>query len=203
MQHCIQSTVMLLNLLLMSKGLKSIKYSVYTGLLPLPGGKAIWSFCLGGLTVHHQSVWGGSFVNFLGLVKLQGWLQARRKANPKFLKLKGALSNLVILTYLQQSCILHTLNKLPAQCNFDLKSVFNTWRMWACIIPLESAGSVLWKVGSHEQVDQPIYRLQHQMLRCQVTQTHLSLIAHTWPIFDQSRFCTPCEPPAQSSRRLV
>ena len=31
-----------------------------------------------------------SFVNFLGLVKLQGWLQARPTANPQFLKLKGA-----------------------------------------------------------------------------------------------------------------
>ena len=59
------------------------------GLSPLPGGKAIWAFCLGGLVVHHQSVWGGSFVNFLGLVKLQGWLQARHTANPQFLKLKG------------------------------------------------------------------------------------------------------------------
>ena len=64
-------------------------YFVYSGLLPLPGGKAIWAFCLWGLVVHHQSVWGGSFVNFLGLVKLQGWLQARCTANPQFLKLTG------------------------------------------------------------------------------------------------------------------
>ena len=35
-------------------------------------------------------VWGGSFVNFLGPVKLQGWLQARCTANPQFLKLWGA-----------------------------------------------------------------------------------------------------------------
>ena len=49
----------------------------------------VWAFRLGGLAVH-QSVWGGSFVNFLGLVKLQGWLQARCTANPQFLKLKGA-----------------------------------------------------------------------------------------------------------------
>ena len=49
----------------------------------------VWAFHLGGLAVH-QSVRGGSFVNFLGLVKLQGWLQARRTANPQFLKLKGA-----------------------------------------------------------------------------------------------------------------
>ena len=53
----------LLNLLLMSKGLKV--YSVYSGLLPLPGGKAIvCAFYLGGLAVHHWSVRGGSFVNF-------------------------------------------------------------------------------------------------------------------------------------------
>ena len=60
------------------------------GLLPLPGRKAIWAFHLGGLVVHHQSVQGGSFVNFLGLVKLQGWLQAKHTANPQFLKLRGA-----------------------------------------------------------------------------------------------------------------
>ena len=65
-------------------------YSVYSGLSPLPGGKAIWAFCLGSLAVHHQSVWGGSFVNFLRHVKLQGWLQARCTANPQFLKLRGA-----------------------------------------------------------------------------------------------------------------
>ena len=51
---------------------------------------SIWkAFRLGGLAVHHQSVWGGSFVNFLGLVKLEGWLQARHTANPQFLKLRG------------------------------------------------------------------------------------------------------------------
>ena len=46
---------------------------------------------------------------------------------------------------------------------------------------LEVAGSVSGKVRSHKQVDVPIHRLQHQMLVCQVTQTRLSLIAHTWP----------------------
>ena len=75
--------------------------------------------------------------------------------------------------------------------------------MWACIIPLELAGSVLCKVGSHEQVDQPTHRLQHQMLGYQVTQTHLSLIARTWALFDQSRSCTPCVPPAQLTSKLV
>ena len=51
---------------------------------------SIWkTFRLGGLAVHHQSVWGGSSVNFLGLVKLQGWMQARCTVNPQFLKLRG------------------------------------------------------------------------------------------------------------------
>ena len=49
----------------------------------------VWAFRLWGLAVH-QSIQGGSFVNFLGLVKLQGWLQARHTANPQFLKLRSA-----------------------------------------------------------------------------------------------------------------
>ena len=120
------------------------------------------------------------------------------------LKTKGVLSNLVILRYLwEQSCILHTLTKLPVYCNFDSKSVFSAWRSWACRVPLEVAGSVSDKVGSHKQVDLPIHRLQLWMLWCQLTHTHLGLIAHTWPVFDQSRSCTPCEIPTQSSKRLV
>ena len=75
--------------------------------------------------------------------------------------------------------------------------------MWACIIPLESAGSVFGKVGSHEQVNVPINRLQHQMLGCQVTHTCLSLIACIWPKFDQSRSCNPCEPSAQLTNKIV
>ena len=44
----------LFNLLLMLKVLKmSNMYSVYSGLLPLPGEKAIWALCLGDLVVHH------------------------------------------------------------------------------------------------------------------------------------------------------
>ena len=50
---------------------------------------SIWkAWHLGGLAVH-QSVQGGSFVDFLGLVKLQAWLQARHSANAQFLKLRG------------------------------------------------------------------------------------------------------------------
>ena len=37
-QHCIQSTVTRFTHV---KGIKDIMYSVYSGLLPLPGGKAI------------------------------------------------------------------------------------------------------------------------------------------------------------------
>ena len=162
----------------------------------------VWAFRLGGLAVH-QSVRGGSFVNFLGLVKLQGWLQARHTANPQFLKLKGAQQPGNSYISMEQSCILHTLTNCLPVLNFDLKSIFSAWRTWACTIPLELAGSVLCKVRSHEQVDVPIHRLQHQMLGCQVTQTCLSLIAHTWPWFYPSRSCTPCVPPAQLTNKLV
>ena len=71
----------LLNLLLMPKVSKmSNIYSVYSGILPLPGGKAIWAFRLGDLAVHHQSVGGGCFVNFLGLVNYKG--DCRQDAQP-------------------------------------------------------------------------------------------------------------------------
>ena len=77
----------------------------------------VWAFHLGGLAVH-QSVQGGSFVKFLGLVKLQGWLQARCTANPQFLKLKGAQQpgN----SYISMGTKLHTphSNKLPACTKF-------------------------------------------------------------------------------------
>ena len=143
---------------------KLLHYSVYRGLSPLPGGRlfVIWkAFHLGGLAVH-QSVQGGSFVNFLGLVSYKGDCR-QMHSQSLILKTKGALRKLVILRYLwEQICILYTLTKLPAKCmNFDPKSVFNAWRMWACTIPLEVAGSVSGKVGSHEQVDLPIHRLQH------------------------------------------
>ena len=48
--------------------------------------------------------------------QLQGWLQTRTHSQSPILKLtQGVISNPVILTYLwEQSCILHTLTKLPA-----------------------------------------------------------------------------------------
>ena len=43
------------------------------GPLPLQGGRLfIWAFHPVGLAVHHQSVQGGSFVNFLGLDNYKG-----------------------------------------------------------------------------------------------------------------------------------
>ena len=83
-QHCIQSNVTHLTHV---RGVECV-LCIQWPLTPARR-KAIWAFCLGGLALHHQSVWGGSFVNFLGLVKLQGWLQARCTANPQFLKLRG------------------------------------------------------------------------------------------------------------------
>ena len=167
--------------------------TLYTGPLTPPGRKAIY------LSLPPCGFSGSPPVSLRRLSwtwQLQGWLQARYTANPQFLNAMGVLSNPVILTYLQPSCILHTLTNCLPVLNFDQKSVFSAWWPWACIIPLEVAGSVSGKVRSHEQVDVPIHRLQHQMLGCQVTQTHLSLIAHTWPWFYPSRSCTPCLPPA-------
>ena len=66
---------------------------------------------------------------------------------------------------------------------------------------MEVAGSVSGKVGSHEQVDLLIHSLTHCMLQCQLPQTHLSLIACTWPVFNLSRI--PCEPPPQLTNKLV
>ena len=92
MQHYIQSTDTHLT------HVKDVKYYVLRIQWPLTPVRregyllqySIWkAFHLGCLVVHHQSVWGGSFVNFLRLVKLQGWLQARHTANSQFLKLMG------------------------------------------------------------------------------------------------------------------
>ena len=155
MQHCKQSTVKLLNVLLMLKGSKC-QIRCVQGLSPRPGGKAIWAFRLGGLAVHHQSVLVGSFVNFLGLVRLQGWLQARCTANPKFLKLKGAQQPGI--SYITMGTKLHHPDPNQTSClslrTKDVSSVNEN--MWACIIPLESVCSVSGRVDSPEQVDVPM-----------------------------------------------
>ena len=70
---------MLLILLLMSKGLKVSNTTLYTG---PPMGKAIYlkAFDLVSLAIHHKSVRGGSFVNFLELVNYKG--DCRQDAQP-------------------------------------------------------------------------------------------------------------------------
>ena len=73
-----------------TQSITHVKYSVYRASRPSKGEGYLFESLLVGLAVHHQSVRGGSFVNFLGLVKLQGWLPARCTANPHFLKLRGA-----------------------------------------------------------------------------------------------------------------
>ena len=71
-------TVMLL-ILLMSKGSKV--YSVYRAPCPSRGeGYLFEPSALWGLVVHHQSVRGGSFVNFLGLVNYKS--DCRQDAQP-------------------------------------------------------------------------------------------------------------------------
>ena len=123
--------------------------------LTLPGGKAIvWAFHFGGLAVH-QSVQGGSFVNFLGLVKLQGWLQARHTANPQFLKLKGAQqpsNSYISMTKLHPPYPNWTCHK---QIIENLEH-FNTWSVGACEVPWALAGSDAYIVGSCEPLDVPI-----------------------------------------------
>ena len=131
--------------------------TLYKVASPLQGGRLLYcAFCLVDLAVHQPEE--AALLTFLDLSTTRV-IAGKTHSKSPILKIKGALSNPVILRYLQ-SCILHTLTKLPAS-NFDLKSIFNAWRTWACIIPLEVAGSVSGKVGSHEQVDLPIHRLQH------------------------------------------
>ena len=94
-QHCIQSTVTHVG------GVKGVLYSVYSGLSPLPGGKAV---C-------YSSVFEKPFLD-LSTTRV---IAVKMHSQSPILKTKGVLSNPVILTYLwEQSCILHTLTKLPA-----------------------------------------------------------------------------------------
>ena len=85
---------------------------------PCQEGRLLYCVSLPSWGFSCSPVWGGSFVNFLGLVKLQGWLQARRTANPQFLKLKGAQQpgN----SYISMGTKLHPphSNKLPACTEF-------------------------------------------------------------------------------------
>ena len=133
-----------------------------------------------GLAVHQSEEAG--FVNFLWTCQTTRVIAGKMHSQSPILKTKGAPRNPVILTYLwEQSCILHALTKLPAYCNFYPKCL--QCLKTVCLYNSFGVGKFsFWpKVGSHEQVDLPIHRLQHQMLGCQLSHTCLSLIAHTWP----------------------
>ena len=89
-------------------------YSVYSGLSPLPGEKAIWAFCLGIYLFTTSQFKEAVLLTFLDLSTTRVIVGKMHSQSP-ILKTNGVLSNLVILTYLwEQSCMLHTLNKLPA-----------------------------------------------------------------------------------------
>ena len=97
---------------------RRLLYSVYSGLSPLPGGKAISAFRLGGLAVHHWSE-EAALLTFLDLSTTRVIAGKMHSQSPILTLTKGALSNLVIFTYLwEQSCILHTLTKTACLCKF-------------------------------------------------------------------------------------
>ena len=113
-KHCIQSNEVW--------KLYSTLYTVVS--CPCQEGRlfAIWKvFHLGGLAVH-QSVWGGSFVNFLGLVKSTRVIAGKMHSQSPILKVRGAQqpSN----SYISMGTKLHPPypNQMPAwYMNLDLK----------------------------------------------------------------------------------
>ena len=166
-----------------------------------PRGKAPYSLLSCGFSCSPVSPRRQLCLNFLLLVKLQEWLQARHTANAQFLKGYGALSNLVILACLWQCCILHTLTELATV--ILIKKYLQCLKCRACKVPWALQGSDTDIVCSCQLIDVPIQRIQHYMLGCQFPHTLQHLIAHTWPWFDWSRSSTPCVPPAQSLSKLV
>ena len=114
-QHCIQSTVTHIG------GVKGVLYSIYSGLSPLPGGKAICystvfekPSILGVQWFNTSQSEEAALLTFLDLSTTRV-IAGKTHSQSPILKNKGALSNPVILTYLwEQSCILHTLTKVPA-----------------------------------------------------------------------------------------
>ena len=77
------------------------------------GGRHLYcAFCLVGLAVHQSEE--AALLTFLDLSTTRV-IAGKIHSQSPILKTKGALSNPVILSYLwEQSCILHTLTKLPA-----------------------------------------------------------------------------------------
>ena len=76
-------------MLLMSKGSKV--YSVYSGLSPLPGGKTIWAFCLGGLAVSTGQSEEAAFLIFLDLSTTRV-IAGKMHSQSPILKTKGRLA---------------------------------------------------------------------------------------------------------------
>ena len=129
----------------------------------------VWAFHLGGLAVH-QSVRGGSFVNFLGLVKLQGWLQARRTANSQFLKLKGAQQPSNSCISMGTKLHLPHSNKLPACTEFWSKKVSSV---------LEDRGPVQFLWSWQVQFYAKFTHMSKQM--CQFTGFSIKCWGARWP----------------------
>ena len=128
--NCIQSNVTHV------KGVEGVKYyvlySVYRGLSPLQGEGYLKSLLSCGISISPPVSLRRQLLTFLPLSTTRV-IAGKTHSQSPILKTKGVLRNPVILTYLwEQSCILHTLTKLPAYCNFDLKGIFNTWRTLAC-----------------------------------------------------------------------
>ena len=113
-QHCIQSNVTHV------KGVEGVKYhvlySVYRGLSPLQGEGYLKSLLSCGFSISPPVSLRRQLLTFLPLSTTR-MIAGKIHSQSPILKTKGVLSNLVILTYLwEQSCILHTLTKLPAYC---------------------------------------------------------------------------------------
>ena len=104
-QHCIQSTVTHFTHV---EGVEDTMYSVYSGILPLPGGKAICHSTV----FEKPSILGvqrfttsqskeAALLTFLDLSNYKGVIAGKMHSQSPILKTKGALSNPVILTDLQ------------------------------------------------------------------------------------------------------
>ena len=128
-QHCIQSTVT--HFVTHVKSVKSVKYYVLYSVYMVPHSsrregyllfeKPFFLWILWFTTSHSKEA---ALLSFLDLSTTKV-IAGKTHTQSPILKTKGVLSNLVILRYLwEQSCILHTLTKLPA-CNLEPKSVFN------------------------------------------------------------------------------
>ena len=193
-QHCIQSNVTHVTHVRGVKGVLCIQWPLTparrVGSLSLPS----WGFSSSPpVSLRRQ------LLTFLDLSTTRV-ITGKMHSHYPILKTKGVLSNPVILRYLQTK--LHPPNCQTACLVYEFRSK-------KCLQCLRNVGLYnsfglsrfsFWQSWLHKQVDLPIHRLQ---LGYQLPHTHPSLIAHTWPIFDQSRSCSPCEPPAQLTNKLV